>query len=201
MEFNEKLQGLRKQKGFTQEELAAKLYVSRTAVSKWESGRGYPNIDSLKAISRLFGVTVDELISGEELLVAAQEDQKEKQTRMRDLVYGLLDVSVLLLLFLPFFGQPVADGAQAVTLLGLTHVSPWLRFVYFDFVSSSAIMGILILALQNWTNDFWVNQKHKLSLALSVFGVLLFMLSRQPNADVYVFSFLIVKAICLIKKP
>ena len=51
MEFNEKLQELRKQKGFTQEELAELLFVSRTAVSKWESGRGYPNIDSLKAIS------------------------------------------------------------------------------------------------------------------------------------------------------
>ena len=41
MEFNEKLQELRKQRGLTQEELAEKLYVSRTAISKWESGRGY----------------------------------------------------------------------------------------------------------------------------------------------------------------
>ena len=54
MEFNKKLQELRKQKGLTQEELAEKLFVSRTAVSKWESGRGYPNIDSLKEIARFF---------------------------------------------------------------------------------------------------------------------------------------------------
>ena len=47
MEFHEKLQELRRQKGITQEELAQALYVSRAAVSKWESGRGYPNIDSL----------------------------------------------------------------------------------------------------------------------------------------------------------
>ena len=47
MEFNEKLQSLRKNKGLTQEELAEALYVSRTAISKWESGRGYPSIDSL----------------------------------------------------------------------------------------------------------------------------------------------------------
>ena len=54
MEFQEKLQQLRKQKGLTQQELADLLYVSRTAVSKWESGRGYPNIDSLKAIAAFF---------------------------------------------------------------------------------------------------------------------------------------------------
>ena len=51
MEFNKKLQELRKQKGFTQEELAELLFVSRTAVSKWESGRGYPNIDSIFVLS------------------------------------------------------------------------------------------------------------------------------------------------------
>ena len=62
MEFHEKLQELRKNKGITQEELAENLYVSRTAISKWESGRGYPSIDSLKAISRYFSVTIDELV-------------------------------------------------------------------------------------------------------------------------------------------
>ena len=54
MELHEKLQALRKQKGMTQEELASKLFVSRTAVSKWESGRGYPEIESLKRISAEF---------------------------------------------------------------------------------------------------------------------------------------------------
>ena len=54
MEFNEKLQELRKSRGLTQEELAEALFVSRTAISKWESGRGYPNLDSLKEISKYF---------------------------------------------------------------------------------------------------------------------------------------------------
>lgn len=57
MEFNEKLQELRKQKGLTQEELAKRLYISRTAISKWESGRGYPGIESLKSIAGFFSVT------------------------------------------------------------------------------------------------------------------------------------------------
>ena len=68
MEFNEKLQELRKGRGLTQEELAERLFVSRTAVSKWESGRGYPSIDSLRELSRFFSVTIDELICPEEIL-------------------------------------------------------------------------------------------------------------------------------------
>ena len=76
MEFNEKLQELRKHRGLTQEELAEQLFVSRTAVSKWESGRGYPSIDSLRAIPKFFSVTVDELISTDEILVVAEADNK-----------------------------------------------------------------------------------------------------------------------------
>ena len=57
MNFGEKIQKLRNQNKWTQEELAEKLYVSRTAVSKWESGKGYPNIDSLKEIAKIFNIT------------------------------------------------------------------------------------------------------------------------------------------------
>ena len=72
MEFNEKLQQLRKEKELTQEQLAEKLFVSRTAISKWESGRGYPSIDSLKAISKLFSVSVDDLLNLPSLKTAAK---------------------------------------------------------------------------------------------------------------------------------
>ena len=76
MEFNEKLQELRKSRGLTQEELAEALFVSRTAVSKWESGRGYPSIDSLKEISKYFSVTIDELLTGEKLISIAEKENK-----------------------------------------------------------------------------------------------------------------------------
>ena len=79
MELSEKLQELRKEKGLTQEELAEALFVSRTAISKWESGRGVPNIESLKAISKFFSVSIDELLSGEEILKIADEDNKQKE--------------------------------------------------------------------------------------------------------------------------
>lgn len=76
MEFNEKLQELRKTRNLTQEELAEAIFVSRTAVSKWESGRGYPSIDSLKELSRFFSVSIDELIRPDEVVIAAERDKR-----------------------------------------------------------------------------------------------------------------------------
>lgn len=105
MEFHEKLQELRKQKNLTQEELSEILFVSRTAISKWESGRGYPSIDSLKAIAEFFGVTIDELLSNGELICIAEKDSHQKTQHMRDLVFGLIDCSVVMLFFIPLFGQ------------------------------------------------------------------------------------------------
>ena len=66
----------RRKLNITQEELAEALYVSRTAISKWESGRGYPNIDSLKEISEYFSVTIDELLSVEKMLSIAEKENK-----------------------------------------------------------------------------------------------------------------------------
>ncbi len=65
MTFGEKLKGLRKEKGYSQEEMAGLLDVSRQAVSKWESDRGIPEIDKLLQISNMFGVTLDYLLKSE----------------------------------------------------------------------------------------------------------------------------------------
>ena len=200
MEFNEKLQELRKNKGLTQEELAEALYVSRTAVSKWEMGRGYPNIDSLKAIAKLFSVTIDELLSGDELLTIASEDNKQKEKRVRDLVYGLLDFSIISLLFLPFFGERTSEGIRAVSLLFLSGVSLYLRITYIVFVALMALFGILTLALQNFNQTFWVQNKDKISLILNIVGALIFTISSQPYAAVFLSIFLAVKVLLIIKR-
>ena len=164
MEFHEKLQELRKQRGLTQEELAEKLYVSRTAVSKWESGRGYSNIDSLKAIAKFFSVTVDQLLSGDEVLTIAEVDQKEKQTHFRDLVFGLLDCSMVLFFLLPIFGQQGEGSVQAVSLLALSGIQIYLRAVYYAVVIGNVLLGVATLALQNCGCVFWMRSKGKLSL-------------------------------------
>ena len=200
MEFNEKLQELRKQKGLTQEELATSLYVSRTAISKWESGRGYPNIESLKAIAKFFSVTVDELLSTDEVLTIAEEDSKRKEKHFRDLIYGLLDICIALLLFLPFFAEDADGIIQSVSLIALDGVQLYLKITYFAVAIGTTVMGILTLTLQNCQATAWVKSKTTISLALGAILVLLFMISSQPYAAVFAFVLLVIKALMLIKR-
>ena len=78
MEFCDKIKKIRTDNNLTQEQFAEKLYVSRTAVSKWESRKGYPSIDSLKYMSKLFSISIDELLSSEEILDIAEQDKQQK---------------------------------------------------------------------------------------------------------------------------
>ena len=197
MEFHEKLQELRKNRGLTQEELAEALYVSRTAISKWESGRGMPSIESLKAISKFFAVTLDDLLSSEELLVIAEDDHNQKEMYLRDLIYGLLDCSMALLFVLPFFGQKVNGAIQEVSLLALTEIQLYLKILYLVTIVGMTAFGILTLVLRSCNGESWVKYKSKVSLSVNAIGVVLFIISQQPYAAVFIFAFLIIKVLML----
>ena len=196
MEFCEKLQELRKQQKLTQEELASALFVSRTAVSKWESGRGYPSIDSLKAIAVFFGITVDALLSGDEILTIAEADGAHRQARFRDLFFGLLDACMLLLLCLPLFS---VKSGEAAALFSLEGARLYLKVLYLAFAIATGVTGILTLALQNLQAPLWVKSKRPLSLALGIGATLLFILARQPYAAIFALTLLALKALILIK--
>ena len=121
MEFNEKLQKLRKGKKLTQEELAQDLFVSRTAISKWESGRGYPSIDSLKEISRYFSVSIDELICPQEIISAAEEEKQEYAGRTVSFICGALDLFAGILLLVPVFGDHLEIRSSGLGQASIDH--------------------------------------------------------------------------------
>ncbi|MBR2311940.1 MAG: helix-turn-helix transcriptional regulator [Clostridia bacterium] len=200
MEFHKKLQELRKQKGLTQEELAKHLYVSRAAISKWEQGRGYPGIDSLKAIASFFSLTVDELLCSNEVMRIAEAEQKKKDRGVRDLMLGLLDLSVAMLLFLPFFATRGAGVVQSSSLLALGGVQHYLKVLYFIAVIAMTAWGILTLALQGCQFAAWARGKAPVSLGLNAAAVLLFVLSLQPYAAVFGFAILSIKVSILTKR-
>ena len=197
MEFNEKLQELRKQKGLTQEELAESLYVSRTAISKWESGRGYPSIDSLKAIAKFFSVTTDELLSSDQILDIAQKDSAKKLSHMANVLFGLIDVSALILFFLPLFADRGSDSVRSTSLLMLVGIQPYMKIIFFAIITATVIVGVLILALQNRkiSADLRI-----ISLAISAISALTFILTLQAYAAIFTLALLIIKGFMMIKR-
>lgn len=201
MEFNEKLQQLRKQKGWTQEELAKLLFVSRTAISKWESGRGYPSIESLKAISKLFSVTIDELLSGDELVSLAQADQKEKTKGIRNLFFGIIDCMTALLLMLPFFGQQDGDVIKMVSIFSVFRSADYILLVYIIMVAFTAVFGIAQLSLQNWQHWVWLRYKNTVSFVLSIALLLFSIAARHPYPGAFLLCLLVLKVVLLRKHP
>ena len=199
MEFNEKLHELRNKKGLTQQELAQKLYVSRTAISKWESGRGYPSIDSLRDIAKFFSITVDELISPCEALDIAEKDGEQKKNHVRDLIYGLLDMCAALFFFVPFFAVRLEDAVKSASLIGIGDINPIIKGLYYILIISLILYGILTLAMQNVSAKAWVKVKGLVSLIISAVLVVLFIVGLQPYAAVFTFILLVIKALILIK--
>jgi transcriptional regulator with XRE-family HTH domain len=201
MEFHEKIRELRKHKGITQDELAEALFVSRTAISKWESGRGFPNIDSLKALAKFYSISLDDLLSSEEVLAIVEDDHKLRQQRTCDLVLGLLDCSFLLLLVLPLFGQKVGDGIiQHVAMTELTATHWLLRGLYVLFAVAIPLYGVLTLVLQTCQVGRWLKMKSATSLALGLAAVCIFITSRQAYAALISVALLLVKSLVFIKK-
>lgn len=103
VQLAERLQKIRKEHGYSQEQLADKLNVSRQAVSKWERGEASPDTDNLIALARLYDISVDDLLFeksvAENVATATGSDKKVQnilERRHRDAVGILSGVTVLL---------------------------------------------------------------------------------------------------------
>ena len=199
MEFGEKIQKLRNQNKWTQEQLAEKLYVSRTAVSKWESGKGYPNIDSLKDIAKLFNKTIDELLSSEEIIDIAKEENTSNIKRTNNLIYGLLDIISILFIFLPLYAHKTEDFVYSVSLMSTNDIGNIIKILYIVIFSVLSLIGITELILQFIDNKKIQRVVNIISLIIELFSVLFFAISRQTYLTAIIFIILTIKIIVVIK--
>lgn len=127
MQFHDRLKKYRKERGLTQEELADKLHVSRSAVAKWENGLGLPSSESLEDLAAFFGTTQEELLADRETETIIVE-KNSKLSRQKKWLIGLVSLvaalivagSVLLGVFLDRgnIGGDVIGGGD-VEILGI----------------------------------------------------------------------------------
>lgn len=200
MEFNEKLQGLRKEKGLTQEELAEVLYVSRTAVSKWESGRGYPNIESLKDISKFFSVSIDDLLSGEKLLSIAEKENKSNIRGMCDLLYGIVDLLSFILVALPLYPNTIDGFVYSVNLLNYKEISPVILRVYWIAFVLLFVIGVTEVVLTKSKKEKANKSVTEISLVFNILLVVFLALTGEVYAVVVAFLMMVIKGAILLKR-
>ena len=200
MEFHEKLQELRKSRGLTQEELAEALFVSRTAISKWESGRGYPSIDSLKEISNYFSVSIDDLLSGEQLIFIAEKENKSNLNSICDLLLGFVDLFSLMLIFLPLYPKPVNGYIYSVNLFGYVVNNTFIIKIYWALFAGLTIIGVVKILMVYFKFEQGKKIITSLSIGFSIIAVLFLTMAREPYAITVTFLLLLIKGILLYKQ-
>ena len=194
MEFYEKLIRLRKKQGLTQQELAEAIDVSRQAISKWEVGAATPSTKNLRSLSKIFEVSLDDLVDGGELpseecgaatdadgyrIAQREREVTEKTLRRKTAVPHLISL-ILLLAVIVLQAIPYGVSSQYLYFTGEKYLSLNLpKYSYFDLhpflhgnfaplisaIACTAAASILLLTL--YRGEEKVNNCH-LAVPISV---------------------------------
>lgn len=195
MNFSEKIQKLRKQNNLTQEELAEKLFISRTAISKWESGKGYPSIDVLKQISVLFDISVDNLLSSEQILELAEQDKMSKLKKNNGLIFGAIDLLIIFMIILPLYASTVNQYIYSVSLFAKKDLLSYIKISYLIGYISLIIIGIIEIILSVFGKDKIKKCINIISLVLHFVVILFLIMTKEPYACSLLFILFVFKIV------
>lgn len=194
MELSEKIQKLRKDRGLTQEQFAQQLFVSRTAVSKWETGRGTPSMESLQMIARICEVTLDELLGAEEVILVAKNENRENLCRFATYMDGIFNLAGIIGLFLPMYKVQMNDMFYSVPLHRL---SGWLAVLYWILPCAMAVCGAIQILTNKSDRERLKRAIAAAGMALNTAAILLLILSGQPYPAIVFFGLLWIKGVVI----
>lgn len=136
IEFGEKLKSAREKKGMTQQTLANDLYVTRQAVSRWECGARYPDLLTAKKISEILGISLDELLSGEETTRYTSESPVAESAgafRVQCALYAFAGMAYLLMTVLSI-GLLLPISNETPLLISAYNIFHILRYMLITFL-------------------------------------------------------------------
>ena len=194
LELSKNIKQIRNDNKLTQEQFAEKMLVSRTAVSKWENGTCYPSIDSLKYMSQTFNISLDKLLSSEEILEIAKTENQSNISEYNSLLFCLLDIVRIIFIFLPLYSYKTNDFIYSVSLLNSNDLGTTLKIVFMLIFIMFLILGIIELIFNFKGNNKLIN---KISIFLDVTSIFVLLFTKQPYVIALMFVILIIKTIML----
>ncbi len=193
VEFGEKLKQVREERGLTQQSLAECLYVTRQAVSRWECGARYPDLLTAKKVATVLNVSLDELLSGEELTEGVEKEpvlEKTIESILQTILYAMATMIYLLLSIFSLYALLNPNEALQNTPAGQVslQVSDVTRFVLFI----AALVGC-VLSLRNKLNAPKVGCIMSVPYIMAAISFVAVYVETQMKSNGYisVFSFLI----------
>ena len=195
MELSDKVKKIRTDNKLTQEQFAEKMLVSRTAVSKWENGTCYPSIDSLRYMSQIFNVSLDKLLSSEEILEIAKTENQSNISKYNSLLFCLLDIVRIIFVFLPLYSYKTNDFIYSVSLLNSNDLGSTLKIIFVLIFITFLILGITELIFNYKGNNGLIN---KISLFLDVILTFVLSFTKQPYVIALIFVVFVIKIIMSI---
>lgn len=194
MELCKKIRKIRQDNKLTQEQFAEKMLVSRTAVSKWENGTCYPSIDSLKYMSKIFNVSLDKLLSSEEILEIAKIENKSNISKYNALLFCLLDIVRIIFIFLPLYSYKTNDFVYSVSLFNSNDIGTILKIIFMMIFMIFLVLGIVELIFNFKGNNRLINI---ISMFLDSISIFVLLFTKQPYVIALMFVIFIIKIIML----
>ena len=194
MELSKKIKQIRNENKLTQEQFAEKMLVSRTAVSKWENGTCYPSIDSLKYMSQIFKISLDKLLSNEEILEIAKIENQSNISKYNSLLFCLLDIIRIVFIFLPLYSYKTNDFIYSVSLFNSNDLNSTLKIIFMLIFIIFLALGIIELIFNYKGNNRFLN---KISIFLDVISIFVLLFTKQPYVIALMFVIFIIKIIML----
>lgn len=197
MEFCDKIKKIRTDNNLTQEQFAEKLFVSRTAVSKWESGKGYPSIDSLKYMSKLFNISIDDLLSSEEILDIAEQDKQQKIKKNNGFIFGAFDLLSLFMIILPLYVFTVNNYIYSVSLFAKNDLLNYIKISYLVSYIILFIIGIIEIILSLLGKEKIQKYLNIISISIHLLVILFLIMTKEPYACSLIFMLFVFKSFLL----
>ena len=197
MNFANNLQKLRKLSSMSQEALAEKLDVTRQSVSKWESGKGYPSIDSLKYMSKLFSISIDNLLSSEEILDIAEQDKQQRLKKNNGFIFSAFDILSLFMIILPLYESTVNNYIYSVSLFAKNDLFNYIKITYLVSYIILFIIGIVEIILNLLGKEKIQKNLNIISLLIHLALILFFIMTKEPYACSLIFILFVFKSFLL----